>query len=338
MMATSQHSPWWRGVAVALTVGFLLLIPSSVHAQDSDLTGELSLSLLEANVGDAIEVRWRLVGGPEREPAMQPLGTELGEFNVLHQQWEVGEPEGDYSSWVWIATVAAYSTGPVEFPALQIAAISSEQPGWESLPLTVEMISVLDEASGEEELEIADLKQPASLEPNWTPALIALSIVALIALIALAAWWLHRRYAARLAAVPMVDDPFARTPPHEWAFAELQNLLSERLAEQGELERFYAQLAWILKRYLGGRYRVDLLEQTTDEVRPALDQAGIPSAASPRVGSILAECDRVKFAKAFPSDSERKQIVERVYAVIDQTKPALESTDLNNGDVVGASR
>ena len=137
---------------------------------------------------------------------------------------------------------------------------------------------------------------------------------------------------------PMVDDPFARTPPHEWAFAELQNLLSERLAEQGELERFYAQLAWILKRYLGGRYRVDLLEQTTDEVRPALDQAGIPSAASPRVGSILAECDRVKFAKAFPSDSERKQIVERVYAVIDQTKPALESTDLNDGDVVGASR
>ena len=336
-MATSQQAGSWRCVAAALTVGLLLLTPSLVMAQESDLTGELSLSLLEANVGDAIEVRWRLVGAPDREPAMQPLGPELGDFAVLQEQWEVGELEGEDPSWLWIATVAAYSTGSLEFPALQIETLGPDQPGWKSLPQMVEVISVLEEPNSEEELEIADLKQPASLEPNWTPTLIALSIVALIALIALAAWLLHRRYAARLAAVPMAEDPFARTPPHEWAFAALQDLLSQRLAEQGELERFYAQLAWILKRYLGGRYRVDLLEQTTDEVRPVLDQAGMPSAASPRVGSILAECDRVKFAKAFPSDSERKQIVERVYAVIDQTKPVEQASPELGGDTAEAS-
>ena len=86
-------------------------------------------------------------------------------------------------------------------------------------------------------------------------------------------------------------------------------------------DRFYERLAWILKRYLGGRYRADLLELTTDEVRPSLEQAGTPGAALTRITPVLSDCDAVKFAKHVPTDTERKDVVERVYSIIDQTKP-----------------
>jgi len=134
-------------------------------------------------------------------------------------------------------------------------------------------------------------------------------------------WWLHRRYAARLAAVPAPDDPFHRTPPHEWVYAELQKLLERRLAEQGQEALFFTEVARILKRYLGGRFRVELMEQTTAEVPERLRQAGAPREAIEAVGDLLASCDMVKFAKELPRPDDCRAAIEAAYQIVDATKP-----------------
>ena len=45
------------------------------------------------------------------------------------------------------------------------------------------------------------------------------------------------------------------------------------------MDHFYSELSRILKRYLSGRFRVPLMEETTEEVPPRLVEAGAPEGA-----------------------------------------------------------
>ena len=91
--------------------------------------------------------------------------------------------------------------------------------------------------------------------------------------------------------------------------------------ERGEIDRFYSELSRILKRYLGGRYRLDLMEHTTAEVPPLLEQAGAPAAAIETTEGCLRICDEIKFARGSAGPPEWKAGVESVYRVVDTTKP-----------------
>jgi hypothetical protein len=110
-------------------------------------------------------------------------------------------------------------------------------------------------------------------------------------------------------------------PPHEWVYEELRQLLQRRIPEQGQVDLFYSELSRILKRYLGGRYRLDLMEHTTDEIAPLLEQVGAHERALAGVARVLGECDRVKFAKERPEAEAWRRAVEAVYEIVDETKP-----------------
>jgi len=88
------------------------------------------------------------------------------------------------------------------------------------------------------------------------------------------------------------------------------------------LDLFYGELAWILKRYAGGRYRLDLLEKTTAEVPDLLRQAGAPERAVQKICGLLLRCDEVKFARSKPGPEARRAAVDAVYDIVDATKPA----------------
>ena len=105
-------------------------------------------------------------------------------------------------------------------------------------------------------------------------------------------------------AVAAPVDPFRRLPPHVWVYEELEKLLARRLAEEGRIGLFYDELTRIVKQYLEGRYRVDLLERTTSEVPGALQSAGAPSEAGVLARTLLTSGDHVKFARlsAGPAD------------------------------------
>jgi hypothetical protein len=142
---------------------------------------------------------------------------------------------------------------------------------------------------------------------------------------------LHRRFAARLAAVPQVTDPFHRMPPHEWVYEQLRMLLDRRLAERGEVEEFFSELSHIVKQYLGGRYRVDLLERTTAEVKPELVQAGAPSAPVRATVELLERSDMVKFARGVPAPAACRSAVEEAYRIVDATRPVNTAGEENRG-------
>lgn len=283
----------------------------------------LTLDAAEATVGDHIEATLvaELPAGFELE--LREIGPALGPFLVVSGGWAEPEAGGEGVRWTWRGRIAAYETGTLEIPEIRLRARDdAKEIDFASAAVEVEVLSLLDEEEPTEgEPDISDLKGPASMPARYRALWLGLGGLLLLLAGAGLIWWLQRRYGARLAAARIPEDPFRRIPPHEWIYRELQKLLDRRLEDSGESELFFSELSRILKLYLGGRYRVDLMEHTTEEVPQLLRQAGAPEAPGEEVSALLRRCDLVKFAKSRPAEPEWREAVDSVYRIVDSTKP-----------------
>jgi len=306
-------------VCAVLLAGLLAL---SGRAAEPGIS--LTLDPREATIGDQLSLGIAVEADASYELSLEPIGPELGNFSVISGGWAAEETTAAGKRWNWQGQIAAYETGTLELPPIQLRlSRGGEAVALSTEAVSVELTSVLDAADAEaDSAEIADLKAPASIRPDFRPMWIALSILLGLIFLAAVVWWLHRRYAARFAAVPQAQDLFSRVPPHVWVYEALQELIDRRLPEQGQVDLFYEELARILKRYLGGRFRIDLMESTTSEIHGLLSQTGIESNPAREAETLLINCDQVKFAKSRPDAPSCKQAVEQVYRIVDTTRPA----------------
>jgi len=323
MKAHAVRSWVFAALATCLTVA----AAPSAAPDDSDQAPEVTsgptlattFGATEIALGEALEVVIEAVSGtdPESLPAIGP--ADVAPFTWLEGAWSTDD-DGVVR---WRGRVTMYDLGTFTFP-------SWRAPGDAAVHSAEQEIVVhgrLEEAEVEDPASLADLKAPAGIDPRWTPwfwalgGLVALGIAALL-------WRRYRaRLAARLRAEPAVTDPFDRLPPHEWAYRELKALLATGWAEQGEIDRFHTRLSWVARRYLGGRYRIELMERTTSEIGPALRSAGADLPLMDRVGPLLDRLDEVKFAKA-PADVEAcRHAVEECYRLIDASRPEMPADD-----------
>jgi len=274
---------------------------------------------LEGTVGDriSVELRVTLDGKTRFEP--QELGPTLGKLSVVEGLWSQPDDGAD-AVWIWRGEVVAFRPGEQTLPSVKLT-VTDDDGNATSLSteeVTLQIVSVLAE---QDEEDLADLKPPAQVAANyrtvWIGGGLLLAALLLVALL----WWLQRRYASKLAAAVVDKDRFLRIPPHEWVYAELQKLLDRRLAERGEVEEFFAELARIMKIYLGGRFRRDLLERTSAEVPSDLSQAGAAENAIEQVSLLLDRCDAVKFAAVSPAAEACREATEQAYSIVDLTRP-----------------
>jgi len=298
------------------------LAGSAGLAADELPRARLEVSPREARVGDPLQVTLEIWTAPESRVERPELGP-AGKLTFRVLSWEGPETVGGEARWSWKGTVAAFETGDLEVPAAVARVVGPEgETIVRSEPVPIRIVSVIpgDDAA----TDLAEIKGPAGIPPDYRAVTRALAVLAALLVLALGVWWLQHRLARRLAAAAVPEDPFHRMPPHEWVYRELQRLLERRLAEQGEVDRFFEELSHILKRYLGGRYRVDLMERTTSEAVPELRQAGAPREALGPTRDLLEKSDRVKFAGERPAPAECRDAVEVVYRIVDATRPAEE--------------
>lgn len=317
--------------AIALGV-IAALVGGAITAESSGQEPRVDLKVepVEATVGDPLTASLEVVVPPEWSVERPEPGAEVGPFSVTALSWEGPEEVEDGKRWIWRGRLVAFETGELELPGLSVRA---DGPEGEVLLRTdgveIRVRSVIP--PDEEDPDLADLKGPATTPPDYGPLRQALVIVGLLLVASAVAWWLQRRYAHRLAAVPAPEDPFRRMPPHVWVYRELQQLLERRLAEEGQVDLFFSELARILKMYLGGRYRLALLERTTTEVPPLLRQVGVTREAVQATRELLERSDRVKFASYRPAAEACRAGVEEVYRIVDATKPAEAPEDRDRG-------
>lgn len=310
----------------------ILLVSLALAQEAPGGISHLTLSTVEATVGDPIQaiLTVDLPAGSRLDPP--DLRASLGGWTVSSARWTGPDPAPGGLRWTWNATLTAFETGVLEVPSMEIPFFGSgEARTLRTEPRTITIRSVLSPAEREAEEagkqpEIGDLKSEVSVPADFGPLKKALAVVVGLLAVSALAWWLQRRYASRLAAVPAPTDPFRRLPPHVWAYQELQRLLEQRLPESGKVDRFFSELSRILKLYLGGRYRVDLMEHTTEELVPLLGQAGAPSSPLLACRGLLERCDLVKFARLLPPLEACRDAVEEAYRIVDVTKPAEETS------------
>ncbi len=300
-----------RGTLV-LTAIALLLLCSQAAAGTPELVVEFPRTA--GTVGDRFPMTINATGADSGNWESIPLQEQIGPFHVLDGAWrKLDHPDGD-DAWVWSGNLAAYEPGDLELPAFAVRfRLADEVLEATTEPFAVTIESVLAEEG--QDAELADLKGPAAVNPDYGALFLALAVLAGLFGAAGSVWWIQRRLAGKLAAVPQPADPFQRMPPHEWAYQALQDLLRSGRADPEHAGPFFQEIARILKLYLGGRFRIELLECTTSEVAPLLGQAGAGEDPIRKAERILLGCDMVKFAGHRPDPAAFRTTVEEAYAL-----------------------
>lgn len=113
-------------------------------------------------------------------------------------------------------------------------------------------------------------------------------------------------------------------PPHVKAFTGLEALKDKKLWQQGKYKAYYTELTDILRIYLHGRFGMNALEMTSDEILHAFDMLEEKESAYENLKQILVLSDLVKFAKFIPSPDENELSFMNAHLFVSQTQPEEE--------------
>lgn len=264
-------------------------------------------------MGQALRLVYQ-IQGPERAQLTFPEADKLDlkPFEVRDAAAVTLTAKGDRRTWEYRVKITAYETGKLKLPETTLkvrpqpdaAAQDLKLPG---LELQVDRVPA---GPGDKPDEVRDAK---SLALHGIPLLVLLAGLLAAILVALLCWLLVRwwRRPRRLKAAPTLA-------PYPWALEQLAQLRSERLDQQGQWEAFYDQLSHVLRFYLGWRFQMPLLEQTTSEILRSLkltEQHHRPAK------DILESADMVKFARSFPGPDKSEQHLAWALQLVSENPP-----------------
>lgn len=267
-------------------------------AIDGRIRATLRLEMGADHLGGLPELADRL--GPFAVVMQSPVETSSGGGMVQLRRYYEFEPEG---------------VGELTLPAL-VVPVRDRQGGdgpareIRTDPVSITVASVVPE--GVDYTEPKDIAPPLSLpRPGWPAAVwIGLGVAAAMGALAVVAWRRWRRRA--LAPRPQ--------PAHLVALAELDRLQHADLGSDERIDGFYVRLSAILRQYLGWRFGLRALMQTTEEVvtkLPTTERALAPYGTV--LSALLASFDRVKFARYRPAPHDMDEALRRVRQFVERT-------------------
>lgn len=269
---------------------------------DSDLAGPLGAALHD--------------GGFEAA-GIPPTATTTGAEDVAALPKVTAAPPkevGGQMQTVLSAPVTMFTTGSHRVNAVSIEyrdAAGNKQKAT-TPELVVPVQSVLSAKA-----EPRDVKAPVPYPfvfalPAWAWALIAAFVGGLI-------WLALRR---RPVAVAVAPPP---PPPDVEAFQRIDGLLTENLIRAGQVKEFCDRISDILRHYLGRRFGLASMGDTSYELLESLErQTPMPQEDRNQLASFLESCDLAKFAKAQPDEQQMMGLVESARGLVTKTRPARE--------------
>jgi len=246
-----------------------------------------------------------------------PRPEALGDFEVLELLEEPPVPtvEGAFQSRA-VYVLTAFELGDVEVPGIEIVVSDStgEARGFETPTLAAAVVSVGRDDSG----DIRDIKGPLEISRNW---LLVLPWLLVGALVSAVGYWLYRRWATRERPVTGVGPQvISSRAPHEIALEALEHLEGSGLLGRGEVKAYYIAASEILRAYLDGRFGIDAMDMTSDDVLTALVDVDMERATLGRFEGFLSESDLVKFAKLKPENSACRELVPAARWLVVRTR------------------
>ena len=184
-----------------------------------------------------------------------------------------------------------------------------------SLPLEVKEVKV------DTTKAIFDIKQPIAvsytfidwLRDNWHWLVFALVLLMMLGAI----WYYYKQLRKAKPVLAEVVKP--EIPAHVIALEQLQSLRNKKLWQQEAVKEYHSELSDILREYLEKKYRINAMEQTSEEILAGLKPMEIKSDDRNRLREVLLLADLVKFAKAKPLNTENELSMDNAIGFVNGT-------------------
>lgn len=300
--------------------------PAPAPEPDSPITVTTRLTPDPSHVGDLLTLEVT-VAFPKDHSVNLPSGLDFSPLELVNVEEGEVESSGSDLRQRFTITLQHFRVGEASVPSFPITWIDpAKQVHTHHVAPHAFVVESLLANESDPQLQPDD--PPVSLEyPDERLALILMAVAGGILLggVLLAAW-----LSLRGRAKPIVLPP--PVPAHERALGELGELERERveLLTQGRAQDYYVRLTEIAKRYLEGRFGVDALERTTEEIRATLlGQAPLARASidplDPReLLRFLEDCDLVKFARLSPAVDEAEAALLHVRDMVERSRPDVQ--------------
>lgn len=237
-----------------------------------------------------------------------------------------------------LVEMQGYDTAPAEGGLVTISA-KYLVTGWDSALVYIDALPVLAGTdtflSGPLSLKVIDIEvdtanaicdikpvydPPFDWRLVWTIVIIILIVAALVVL----GIWLYRKYFKNRKQQGEQEPSFVdMRPAHVIALERLEELRRHNLWQDGRFKEYYSVLTDILKSYIGRRYAISAVEQTSDDLLRELRMnttIEIDKDAVEQLREILSLADLVKFAKWNPLPADNEKAFEDGKAFVQKTK------------------
>lgn len=273
-----------------------------------------------SQVGDLIKLELT-AAYPAGYTVNLPLGLKLDPLHLV--QVDEAEPESTGQGFrkIFTLTLQHFAVGEARVPAFPITYLGPDG-AVQTVQVPPSSFTVSSLLANEPDPKRQGEDPAVSLEyPNRGLELIIYSAAgALVGGLVMGLLWARWRRRPR----PIVLPP--PVPAHVVAFQQLDELTKAELVEKGAYQDYYLQLTEIAKGYLEGRFGIDALDRTTDELRRALDRAAaqIAPLKPSELVRFLQACDLVKFARFAPPVAEAQAALAEVRGMVEATLPKQE--------------
>ena len=175
---------------------------------------------------------------------------------------------------------------------------------------------------------ITDIKGVMKPKIWWWGILRWVLLGLLVAGLAVGGWFLYKWAKKRFAKEETEPvDPETLRPCDEVALEKLDKIKEEKAWQSGEYKKYFSELTFVVREYIGRRYDIHSTEKTSDEtlaaMKPVLtenDQKDLYQ----RLESMLRLADLVKFAKWNPMPDESETSLVSAYTFVKETAPVPE--------------
>jgi hypothetical protein len=270
-----------------------------------------------SSIGDLLELEV-VAAYPRGISVNVPAGISFSPLHLVSITESAPEPTGEGLRKVIEIELQYFDVGEAAVPAFSLTYVTKEGQV-ETVEVPAQPFSVAPLLANEPDPERAPDDAPISIEyPNVLAETIIYSALATIAA-GLLFWLLLRRWLHRDRPV-VVEPPI---PPHERALAALDALEAAALVDDEQFAEHYLRLTEIAKAYIEGRFAVEALDRTTDELSTALrrDPQRVEPIDPRELIAFLQGCDLIKFARVAPPPERAHEATAYVRAIVERTRP-----------------
>ncbi|MBN8694029.1 MAG: hypothetical protein J0L69_12610 [Bacteroidetes bacterium] len=109
-------------------------------------------------------------------------------------------------------------------------------------------------------------------------------------------------------------------PPHILALEQLEKIKAEQIWKDGKTKEYYSAITDSIRLYIEGRFGIQALELTTDEIMRAFRSQVVDSLSKEKLQQLLVLADLVKFAKQIPIEQEHTLALQNAIDFVNGTK------------------